>query len=173
MQISGEMQKLTEKIQVLKEEQILSPEKAQVLEKDLDRIPSAEALGRDPAKTMEAIDHLEQSLSKTAAAAAETAIKQMETASRTQQLAEAMQAAQGQMDPKQFGEAMKELAHMARQAAAGIARTWTQISPRISKKRASKASGDRRATSRGLCKALKECKLSEQLLAKLIQGAAG
>ena len=117
MQIGGEVQKLTDKIQVLKQEQILPPEKAQVLEKDLDRVRQ-EALGKDPAKTMEAIDHLEQSFSKAAADAAQSAIKQTETASRAQELAAALGAAEGQMDPKQFSEAMKELAHMAQEAAA-------------------------------------------------------
>ena len=51
LQIGGEIEKLTEKIQVLKQEHILPPEKAQVLEKDLDRIRQ-EALGKDPAKTI-------------------------------------------------------------------------------------------------------------------------
>ena len=117
LQVGGEMQKLTERIQVLKKEQILPPEKAQVMEKDLDRLRN-EALGKDPAKTMEALDHLEQSLGKAAAEAAESAIKQAEKASRTQELAQALKAAQGQMDPKKFAEAMKELAQMAEQAAA-------------------------------------------------------
>ncbi len=117
LQVGGEMQRLTDKIQVLKQEQILPPDKAKVLEKDLDRI-RREALGKDPAKTMEAIDHLEQSFSKAAADAAESAIKHTETASKAQELAAALQTAQGQMDPKQFGEAMKELGHMADEAAA-------------------------------------------------------
>ena len=99
MQIGGEMQKLAEKVQVLKQEQILPPEKAQVLEKDLDRIRQ-EALGKDPAKTMEAIDHLEQSFSKSAAEAAESAIKQTEAASRAQELAQALSEAQGQDGPQ-------------------------------------------------------------------------
>ena len=74
LQVGGEMQKLTEKVQVLKQEQIVPPEKAQVLEKDLDRVRQ-EALGKDPAKTMEAIDHLENSFSKWADHAAESAHK--------------------------------------------------------------------------------------------------
>ena len=86
---AAEMQKLTEKVQVLKQEQIVPPEKAQVLEKDLERIRQ-EAVGKDPAKTMEAIDHLEQSFNKAAAEAAESAIKQTEAASRAQELAQAL-----------------------------------------------------------------------------------
>lgn len=117
LQIGSEVQKLADRVQVLKQEQIVPPEKAEVWEKALDRIRQ-EALGKDPAKTMEAIDHLEQSFSKAAAEAAQSAIKQSEAASRAQELAQALPQAQGQMDPKQFSEAMKELAQMTEQAAA-------------------------------------------------------
>ncbi len=166
LQIGGEMQKLTEKIQALKEEQILPPEKAQVLERDLDRVRQ-EALGKDPAKTMEALDHLEQSLSKAAADAAEMAIKQTETAARTQELAEALQAAQGQMDPKQFGQAMKELAHMAEQAAADNKDLEAALSEELKEACQKGLLSD--AQLRDLCKALKECKECERArLVKLI-----
>ena len=166
LQIGGEMQKLTEKIQALKEEQILPPEKAQVLERDLDRVRQ-EALGKDPAKTMEALDHLEQSLSKAAADAAEMAIKQTETAARTQELAEALQAAQGQMDPKQFGQAMKELAHMAEQAAADNKDLEAALSEELKEACQKGLLSD--AQLRDLCKAPKECKECERArLVKLI-----
>lgn len=117
LEVGGHLQKLTEKIQVLKHEDILPPEKAKALENDLSRLQK-EAQGKDPAKTMEALDHLEQSLSKAAAEAAEKAIKQAEKAGRSEKLAQTLQTAQGRMDPKQFAEAMKELGTMAQEAAA-------------------------------------------------------
>ncbi len=117
LQIGGEMNKLTEKLKVLKQERIIPPEKAEALEKDLDHIRK-EAQGSDPAKTMEAMDHLEQAFSREAAEAAESAVKQANAAGRTEKLASALQTAQSQMDPKQFSAAMKELAEMAQQAAA-------------------------------------------------------
>jgi hypothetical protein len=117
LQIGGEMQKLTEKVQLLKQEQIVSPEKADVLEMDLDRLRE-EAIGNDPAKTMEAIDHLEQSFNKSAAEAAESAIQQTETATRVQELAEAISESHGKMGSEQLNAAMKELARMAERAAA-------------------------------------------------------
>lgn len=117
LQIDGAMQKLADKLQVLQQEQILAPEKAQVLEKNLNRVRH-EAEANDPAKTMEALDHLEQSFSKAAAEAAESAIKQTETATRAGELAGALEAARDKMDPKTCGEAMKELARLAEQAAA-------------------------------------------------------
>jgi hypothetical protein len=152
---------------VLKQEQILPPEKAQVLEKDLDRIRQ-EALGKDPAKTMEAIDHLEQTLNKSAGDAAESAIKQTETASQVQELAGVLKTAQSQMDPKQFGEAMKELAQLAEQAAAESKSLSDSLSDEL-----------RDALQRGnltdkqleeLSKALKECKGCQRAkLEKLVE----
>ena len=117
LEIGGEIQTLTEKIKVLKEEQILPPDRVDALESDLERVRQ-NALGTDPGKTMEAIDHLDYALGKSASDAAEMAAKDAQTAGRMQELAEAMQAVKGQMDPKQFAEAMKELAEMAEQAAA-------------------------------------------------------
>ncbi|MBN1395841.1 MAG: hypothetical protein JW959_12535 [Pirellulales bacterium] len=117
LRIGGEIQKLTEKIELLKQEEVLPPEKAESLEKDLDRT-RREALGRDPARTLEAIDHLDHSLSLAAADAAESLIKQTAAVGQAQELAEALHAAEDRIDPKQFGEAMKQLARMSQEAAA-------------------------------------------------------
>jgi hypothetical protein len=167
LQIGGEVQKLTDKIQLLKQEEILPPEKAQVLEKDLGRIRQ-EAAGKDPAKTMESIDHLEQSFSKAAADAAESAIKQTDMASRAQELAGALDKAQGQMDPKQFGEAMKELAQLAQQAAAESKLLSDSLSEEL--KDALRLGNLTDAQLRELCKALKACKACQRgKLVKLIK----
>ena len=167
LQIGGEMQKLTDKIQVLKQEQILPPEKARVLEKDLDRIHQ-EALGKDPAKTMEAIDHLEHSLDKAADDAAESAIKQTETASGAQALAASLQSAEGQMDPKQFSEAMKELAHLAQEAAAESQSLAESLPEELRKALEKGELTDEQL--RELCKTLKECKACQRAkLVKLIE----
>ena len=117
LQVGGEVQKLNEQLQVLKQEQIVPPEKADVLEKDIERV-GQDASGKDPAKTLEAVDHLEQAFRQAAAEASESAIKQTETASGVEELAEALQKAQKEMDPQQSSEAMKELARLAQQAAA-------------------------------------------------------
>ena len=167
LQIGGEIEKLTEKIQVLKQEHILPPEKAQVLEKDLDRIRQ-EALGKDPAKTMETFDHLEQSLGKAAADAAESAIKQTEMASQTQQLAKALEGAQAQMDPKQFREAMKELAHLAEQSAAESESLADSFSEELAEACRQGDLTDQQLAE--LCEALGQCKACQRArLVKLIE----
>ena len=86
LQIGGDIRRLADQLQVLTQEQIVPPEKAQVLERDLERVRQ-EAQGKDPAKTMEATDHLAQSFRKEAAEAAESAIRQTEALSREQELA--------------------------------------------------------------------------------------
>ncbi len=117
LQLGSEVQKLSEQLQVLTQEQIVPPDKAEVLERDLQRA-SQEALARDPAKLLESIDHLEQSFGKAAAEAAEKAIQQAEFSGGAQALAEALQKAQSQMDAQQLSEAMKALGQMVDQAAA-------------------------------------------------------
>jgi hypothetical protein len=117
LQLGAEMDKLKDKLAALKQEKLIPPEKADLLEKDLEELRN-KSLGRQPAKTTEALDHLEGALTKTAAAAAETALKNIDAAARAEQLAEALQQAQDKMDEKQLDRAMKELAEMTNKAAA-------------------------------------------------------
>lgn len=122
LEIGSDVHKLTDQLQVLTREQIVPPEKAKVLEKDLQRVRE-EAKGNDPAKTMEATDNLAQSFRKTAAEAAETAIRQTEALGSQQQLTKALEKAlanpQSQKDPKKLSEAMQALARMTAQSAEG------------------------------------------------------
>ena len=117
LQVGKQMGELSQKLDLLRQEQLMPAEKAQVLEKDLERVRQ-EASARDPAKTMEAIDHLEQSFGKAAREAAESAIQHAEKASRAQELAQALEKAQAQMPPGQLTEALKELGRMTDRAAA-------------------------------------------------------
>ena len=116
LHVDAEVRQVAEKIDLLKQERILPPEKALALEKDLEQLRQ-EASGKDPAKTMEALDHMEQSFHKTAEEAKQEAMQHAEKSSHAEDLAEALQKCQGQMDAKQFDEAMKELAKMTDQAA--------------------------------------------------------
>jgi hypothetical protein len=164
LQVGGEIQKLSDKLQVLRQEQIVPPERAKVLEKELDGVRN-EALGKDPAKTMEMLDHLEQSFSKAANDAAEAAIKQTETAARAEELADALHAAQAQMDPRQFGDAMKQLAHLADEAAAEDAALADGLSDELRKALRQAALTDEQLQE--LSKALKGCKACQR--AKLLK----
>src|SRR5262249_17238917 len=121
LQIGGNIHKLADQLQVLSKEQIVPPEKAKILEKDLERVRS-DAQGNDTAKTLEAMDNLTQSFRKTAAEAAESAIRQTESLSREQQLAKALETAlktpEAEKDVKKLKESMQALAKMTEQSEA-------------------------------------------------------
>ena len=64
--VGAEVEKLAEKIELLKEEKILPPERAKSLELALEQL-QRDASGSDPAKTWEAMDHLDQSVAQASA----------------------------------------------------------------------------------------------------------
>ena len=114
--VGAEVEKLAEKVQLLKEEKILPPERAKSLEMALEQL-QRDASGSDPAKTWEAMDHLEQSIAQASAEAAEDAARDAEKAARAEELAAALDKAQGQMSPNDLNEAMNVLAQDVKRAA--------------------------------------------------------
>ena len=169
LQIGGDIRTLANQLKVLTQEQIVPPEKAQVLERDLERVRQ-EAQGKDPAKTMEATDHLAQSFRKEAAEAAESAIRQTEALSREQELAKALQAKSGETkdQPKQLAEAMQALAKMAEQSAEENQRLQEGLSEAL--KEACRKGELSESQLEELSKALSECMECEQAkIARLVE----
>ncbi len=170
LEIGEEIRTLTEKLEVLKEEEIVPPDRAESLENDLESI-RREAQGTDPAKTMEALDHLDRSFAKAADDAVEQAIQEAHSAGRMEELAEALQAAEAQMDPKQFSEAMKELGNMAEEAADESERLAERLSEELQEglgegelteeqlQELAEALGDCKACQQGLLERLAEAQL--------------
>ena len=76
-----------------------------------------EASGSDPAKTWEAMDHLEQSIAQASAEAAEDAARNAEKAAKAEELATALDKAQDQMAAQELSEAMSILAKDVKRAA--------------------------------------------------------
>jgi len=107
--VDQEVERLAEKIELLKEEEILPVERAKTLEEALEQLRK-EASGRDPAKTWEAMDHLEQSIAKASADAAEKAGRDAKSAAESEELAAAIEQAQSEMAPSDLAEAMESLA---------------------------------------------------------------
>jgi hypothetical protein len=116
LRVETEVEKLAEKVELLKEEKILPPERAKSLEMALDQL-QREASGNDPAKTWEAMDHLEQSIAQASAEAAEDAARDAEKAAKAEELATALEKSQGQMSEQELSEAMKVLAKDVQRAA--------------------------------------------------------
>jgi len=178
LQIDAETKKLAEKLDLLKKEEILPPEKVEVLERELERVRE-QAQGREPAKTMESLDHLEQSFGKAAAEASESAIRQTESASGVQELALALEKARDQMDPSLLAGAMKDLAEMAKQAAAEHQALAESLSDALGDALNNAADGNgltdeqlrKLAECLGQCKACQRGKIARLTDAKLIDAA--
>jgi hypothetical protein len=115
MDVSREVENLSAQIEALKEAQVIEEAKAEALEQKLDQL-GQEASGEDPAKTWEALDHLNDAVEKAAKEAAEAASARRERLARAEALAEGLMAGGDQLDSKTMTEAMRTLGEMAREA---------------------------------------------------------
>ena len=107
LDIAKQVADLSADIDVLKKEEIIDATQAESLETKLESI-TTEARGEDPVKTWEALDHLQNTVSKTAEEAAEKIARNNERLAEAQALSETMAAGSG-IDSKLMTEAMKEL----------------------------------------------------------------
>jgi hypothetical protein len=115
MDVSREVENLSAQIEALKEAQVIEEAKAEALEQKLDQL-GQEASGEDPAKTWEALDHLNDAVEKAAKEAAEAASARRERLARAEALAEGLMAGGDQLDSKTMTEAMRTLGEMTREA---------------------------------------------------------
>jgi len=115
MDVSREVENLSAQIEALKEAQVIEGAKAEALEQKLDQL-GQEASGEDPAKTWEALDHLNDAVEKAAKEAAEAASARRERLDRAEALAEGLMAGGDQLDSKTMTEAMRTLGEMTREA---------------------------------------------------------
>ncbi|HEX4129821.1 MAG TPA: hypothetical protein VHZ24_07245 [Pirellulales bacterium] len=172
--VGAEIEKLAEKVDLLKEEQILPPERAKSLEAALEQLEH-DASGDDPAKTWEAMDHLEQAIANATADAAEDAARNAERAARAEELASALDQAQDEMAARELGEAMKTLADDVQQAAEEDHLLAGEL-PEALKEQLRTGALDARqlaelARTLGKCKACDLAKLDKLAASKLIDGA--
>jgi hypothetical protein len=134
LDVGAEVEKLAQQIQVLKEEKLIDAARADDLKQKLDKLRD-QASGKDPAKTLEALDHLENLAQKTAREAAEDALRKTEEMTRQEALAEALRKARKGKDiaPKVEAEAMAVLSRMARQAAAESKQLDEHLDPELTR----------------------------------------
>lgn len=111
MDVGREVENLSAQIEALKEAQVIEEAKAEALEQKLDQL-AAEASAEDPAKTWEALDHLNDAVEKAAKEAAENANAKQEQLARAEALAEGLMSGSDQLDPKTLTEAMQTLNEM-------------------------------------------------------------
>ena len=117
LDIDDEIQKMTEQVETLDEENIIEEASAEELEKKLEDI-RREARADEPVKTWEAMDHMEEKLSNLAKEAAQAAMSQTEKAALAQALAEALMEAGDSLDAEVQAEAMSLMAALMQQAMA-------------------------------------------------------
>jgi Chromosome segregation ATPases len=109
LEVSAEVEKLAQQLEVLKEELVLPPDRAKSLEDALSKLHET-AQGNDPGKTWEAMDHLEQALTQAAMEAADQASKDARSSASAEEIANALRTAHDQMGAEELTEAMKLLA---------------------------------------------------------------
>lgn len=126
LDVEKQVEQLAAEIETLKDQDIIDQSRVESLESELDSVRE-EASGRDPAKTLEALDHLNQTLSDAAAEAAEKMAQASQELGQSQALAEALTTDGSALDGKLATEAMKELSRMAEAAAADDAQFSEQL----------------------------------------------
>jgi hypothetical protein len=117
LEVGREVEKLSGQVEVLKEEAVLEPHRAEALKQKLQQLRQ-EALGREPVKTLEALDHLQDLVQKSARDGAESMAKKAEDAARAEALADRLAKKRKKMDAKTLAEGMSQLAALTRQSAA-------------------------------------------------------
>jgi hypothetical protein len=116
LQVDKEVEQLAAQIDVLKEQAILEPARAETLKEKLGELKKG-ASGEDPAKTLEALDHLQNLTSRAAKEAAEAALQKTEDLARAETLAEGLRKSSKDLADKTRAEAMDELARLMKKAA--------------------------------------------------------
>lgn len=116
LDISKEAEKLSKQIDVLDQEKVLEKQRASELQAKLEQV-RRDARGKDPVKTLESLDHLQDVANKAAQDATESAMRKMEELGRAEAFAESMEKMAKNMDKGQLTEAMNEMAALAKKAA--------------------------------------------------------
>jgi hypothetical protein len=116
LEIGREVEKLAAQIDVLKEEKLLEPERADSLKDKLKQMKD-QSSSEDPVKTLEALDHLQKMVAQKGQEAAEEAAGQSEKLAKAESLAEGLRRSTDALDPKARAEAMAQLADLVQKAA--------------------------------------------------------
>jgi hypothetical protein len=114
LEITPFIERLTRRIDVLKTVASLDPGRARALVEKLAALKTG-ASGKDPARTLEALDSLDALTSKTGRKAVETLLRDRDSLHRLDSLAEALLRGKGEVPPGRVNEALKELSGALKQ----------------------------------------------------------
>ncbi len=163
LDVGAEVAELRAQITVLDEEHVVEPEEAEAWAESLKHL-AAEASGREPGRTWQALDHLGDALREAARRQAEQDIRHAEDLARAESLARALERDGGALSPESLSEALRVL----REDLAGQARESQALRDCLAKHggcQGGSGNGLRdalenlsAADGRRLAEALKECK---------------
>lgn len=160
LEIGPQVEQLATQIKVLKEEKVLDPARAENLKKKLEQLRD-DSSGKDPAKTLEALDHIQHMTTQTAKNAAESMAQKNEQLGKAETLTEALhqaalEAQDSKLNDQAIQDAMAELAGLMEKAAAESDAT-VELDPELLKdlKKGTKLSA---ADLKKLAAALANCK---------------
>lgn len=105
--IARDVERLQDRVEVLREEKIVDDAQAEVMEKTLEQLKN-ESAGDDPAKAWEALDSIDEATQQAAKEAAEEAVQKGQQLTKLEAMAFAL--GNDLADPSQIAEGMKDLA---------------------------------------------------------------
>ncbi len=122
LDVEDRVNRLTQQVQVLKEEKFLDAARAEEMQTKLGQIKD-EARGSDPVKALEPLDRVEDLAKQRTKEAVEQTQKQAEELGKSEALADLLRkkkkAPEGGLSDRQRAEAMQELARLTREAMKG------------------------------------------------------
>ncbi len=111
LDVGAKAGELSKKITALEETGALEEKKAASLQEKLDEVADA-AIGDDPGKTWEALDHLEAATAAAAAQSSEHALAATENLTKAEAIAEMLETRSSSIDASTLTEAMQELSRL-------------------------------------------------------------
>ena len=115
MDVTRPAEQLTRQIEALEQHKILDPKLAKTYKEQLEQIKEGSD-GTDPARTWEALDHLQTQVQREAAETADKAVQQSQALSQAQALDQAMMNPDEKVDSKTLSDASKELSELVQKA---------------------------------------------------------
>jgi hypothetical protein len=116
LDVRREVERLKGQLDVLEQEKLLEPQRAETLKEKLDQV-RRDARGRDPARTLEALDHVQEMANQTAQEAAESAVEKSEKLGLAETLSDALDRHGAKVGEDALTEGMKQLASLAKKSA--------------------------------------------------------
>ena len=109
LQVGSAIERLEAQVETLAQEKLLTEERADALQERLQQV-AAEADGRDPARTWETLDHLEETVANTAREAGEAAVADTHQLRKAEEVARAISQSAASLGSADMAGSLEELA---------------------------------------------------------------